>query len=170
MATSFRTRLGLAAIVAICGGLSCESPVAPKPNTPIGLRVWTEVAPTSLSIGDSTATLRIRVYVENPAGDTLRVRSGGPPYIFTSDPAQSQGLEESFRIASATDFLNAGPDTDYWGDSVYVFPPHDMEYTEAVVSIRQWRAGGWPLIPGPLRVRSWFNGREGSSASFQLVP
>lgn len=163
-------RLRLLAIPAIGATLSCESPVAPQPNTTIGLRVWAVVAPTRLSIRDSTATLRIRVYVANPTADTVRVTSGGPPYTFTSDPAQSRGLEGSFRIASATDPLNAGPGTDYWGDSVYVFPPHHVEYTEAVVGIRNWRAGGWSLSPGSLRVRSWFNGHEGSSAPFQVVP
>jgi hypothetical protein len=66
--------------------------------------------------------------------------------------------------------LNAGPNADYWGDSVYVFPPHHVEYAETVVSLRDWRAGGWSLAPGQLRVRSWFNGHEGSSAAFQLVP
>ena len=167
---SSSTRLAFACIAIICGGLSCESPVAPTPNTTIGLRVWAEVAPATLSIRDTAAVLRIRVYVENPAGDTLRVRSGAPPFIFTSDPTRSQGLKVSFRIASATDSLNAGPNTDYWGDSVYVFPPHDVEYTEATVSIHQWRVAGWPLVPGHLRLRAWFNGHEGSSAPFQLVP
>lgn len=158
--------IGIAAIGVV---LSCEAPVAPQPNTTIGLRVWAAVAPARLSIRDSTASLQIRVYVENPTGDTLRVRSGGPPYTFTPDPAQSQGLEQSFRIASTTNPLNAGPGADYWGDSVYVFPPHKVEYTEAVVSIRNWRAGGWSLSPGSLRVRSWFNGQEGSSAHLQLM-
>jgi hypothetical protein len=150
------------------GTFSCESPVAP--NTAIGLRVWADVAPSTVSIGDGTATLRIRVYVENPSGHTLRVRSGGPPYTFTSDPAKSRGLEQSFRIASATDSLNAGPAMDYWGDSVYAFPPHATRYSEATISIRDWRAGGWSATPGSFRVRSWFNGHEGSSAPFRLVP
>lgn len=170
MARASRTRLGVTGIAAACAVLSCESPVAPQPNTSLGLRVWATVAPTRLSTRDSTASFRIRVYVANPTGDTLRVKSGGPPYTFTPDPAQSRGLKQSFRIASATEPLNAGPNTDYWGDSVYVFPPHQVEYTEAVVSVRAWRVGGWALETGPLRVRGWFNGHEGSSAPFQLVP
>lgn len=170
MARSSRKWLGLIVIAAICGGLSCDSPTAPEPNTPIGLLVWAEVIPDSVAISDSTATLRIRVYVENPAGDTLRVTSGGPPYVFTRDPAQSRGLEESFRIASATDSLHAGPSFDYWGKAVYVFPPYDAEYTEAVISIREWRAEGWPLAPASLRVRAWFNGHEGTSAPLTFVP
>lgn len=150
--------------------VSCESPVAPEANTPIGLRVWAQVIPTRLSIADSTATLRIRVYVQNAAGDSLRLMSGAPPFVFTLDPAKSRGLAESFRIASATDSLNAGPNTDYWGDSVYVFAPHEADYTETVIDWNDWRAGGWKLGPGVFRVRSYFNGREGSSASFTLVP
>ena len=163
-------RLAVGAVLVLCVSLSCESPVAPEPNTPIGLRVWASVAPTTLPIHDSTATVRIRIYVQNPAAESLRVTSGGPPYIFTLNPSHSQGLEESFHIASGTDSLNAGPNTDYWGQPVYVFGPHETRYTEAIVTLRQWRAGGWPLVPETLRVRSYFNGREGESASFRLVP
>lgn len=110
------------------------------------------------------------MYVENPAAESLRITSGGPPYVFTVDPARSQGLEESFRIASTVDSLQAGPGTDYWGHPVYIFAPHDVEFTEAVVSLRDWRTGGWPLAPGTMRVRSYFNGREGTSAMFVFTP
>jgi hypothetical protein len=132
--------------------------------------VWAEVSPARLSIGDSTAVLRVRIYAQNPGPDSLRLRSGGPPYVFTADPAESRGLEQSFRIASTGDSLNAGPGTDYWGDSVYVFAPREGQYSEAVIRLRDWRVRGYPLAPGTLRVRSYFNGREGSGATFTLVP
>lgn len=64
---SFRfTVVALASSVA----LSCESPVAP--NTRLGLRVWPDVAPATLSVSNSTATLPILVYVENPTNHTHR--------------------------------------------------------------------------------------------------
>jgi hypothetical protein len=134
------------------------------------LRVWADVSPARLSLSDSTAALRVRIYVQNPGGDSLRLVSGGPPYVFTNDPADSRGLEQSFRIASADDLLRAGPGTDYWGNAVYTFGPRATRYTEAVIQLKDWRAQGYPLAPGVLRVRSYFNGREGSSATFTLVP
>ena len=160
----------IAALIACSIAASCESPAAPTPNTDIGLRVWADVTPARLSVSDSAALLRVRIYVQNPRADTLRLVSGGPPYVFTNDPTDSRGLEQSFRIANAEDPLWAGPGTDYWGDSVYTFAPRATHYTEAVIRLRDWRAQGYPLRPGVLRVRSYYNGREGSSATFTLQP
>jgi len=164
---TFRTVLGIALV---CMATSCDSLMAPQPNTSSGLRVWAEVLPAHLSIADTTARIRLRIYVENPSGESISIASGGPPYVFASDPARSQGLEESFRIASATSPLNAGPNTDYWGQPAYTFAPHETEYTEAILGVRDWAAGGWALHPGPLKVRSYYNGREGAGAIFRVVP
>ena len=115
------------------------------------------------------AAIRIRVYVANPSNREIRV-SGGPPFSFTSDPAESKGIWGSFRIANSMSPLNAGPNTDWWGQPVYVFPPRRAEYNEAEIALREWAAGGWALAPGRYRVRAWFNGREGESADFTLTP
>jgi hypothetical protein len=149
-------------------GACSDSIVAP--NTDIGLSVWAEVSPSTASVSDTAAALRIRLYVSNTSFKEIRVRSGGPPYGFTNDPAMSQGLWGSVRIASDSDALNAGPSVDWWGDSVYVFPPLDREYNERLWTLKEWRSLGWPLVPGRYRVRSWFNAREGRSADFVLTP
>jgi hypothetical protein len=135
-----------------------------------GLRVWAEVRPGVLSVHDSVTTLRIRVYAANPSYDALRVASGGPPYRLTPDPTQSRGLAQSVRIADATRPLHAGPETDFWGDSVHVFGPRETQYREFPVTLRSWRAGGWAAAPGEYRVRGYFNGHEGTSATLVLTP
>jgi hypothetical protein len=38
------------------------------------------------------------------------------------------------------------------------------------VALKDWRAGGWPLEPGEYLIRGWYNGREGQSAHFTIVP
>jgi hypothetical protein len=169
MVISRLTRVAFALAIASASS-SCDSPIAPEPNTSIGLRVWAEVIPTTLSISDTAARIRVRVYAQNPTSDSLSIISGGPPYIFTSDPTRSQGLEQGFRIASATDSLNAGPYRDYWGQPVYKFGPREGTYTEAVLGVRDWLAGGWSLAPGTLTVRAYFNGKEGSSVSLHVIP
>ena len=108
--------------------------------------------------------------MQNPSARSIRVVSGGPPYRFTTDPAASRGLWGSVRIANASSALNAGPNVDWWVDSVYVIAAHQTQYNEYAVTLRQWRAGGWALVPGAYRVRGWFNGREGASAALRLLP
>jgi hypothetical protein len=120
----FAIRLVALAFLSACG----DSIVGP--NTDVGLAVWAEVSPSTASISDTAAALRIRVYVSNTSFKEIRVRSGGPPYGFTNDPARSQGLWGSTRIANDSDPLHAGPSVDWWGDSVYVFPPRYREYNE----------------------------------------
>ena len=149
---------------------SPSEPVASPPNTRIGLHVWAEVTPPRVRASDSAAVLTIRVLAENPSDSTLRIVSGGPPYTFTPDPAESRGLEQSFRIASARSALNAGPSVDYWGDIEYVFGPHERSVVTYKVPLKVWRDGNWPLTPGQYRVRGYFNGQEGASASFAIVP
>ena len=164
-----RVIVGIAGCLAL---LTCDSPVGPRQrvNTDLGLRVWTEVVPAQISMRDSTASLTVRVLAWNPAGHELRIRSGAPPYVFTADPVDSKGLEHSFRIANAASALNAGPGVDAWGDTVYVFAAFETQFMEHVVTIRSWRAGGWPLAPGTYWVRGYYNGREGASAAFRVVP
>ncbi len=158
------TFLGLTLLlVAACGDTLA-------PNTDVGLRVWADVQPSSVSISNPSASLRIRVYVANPTSHAIQVVSGGPPYVFTGDPSASRGLWGSFRIANNQSPLNAGPNTDWWGQPEYHFAPKSAVYDEKVITLRDWRAGGWDLSPGRFRVRSWFNGREGESDEFVLTP
>jgi hypothetical protein len=139
-------------------------------NIDLGLRVEASVSPRVLSVADTAARLRIRVLVTNPTDRDIVVVTGGPPYTITSDPAESRGLTQSFRIASADEPLNAGPSVDAWGEPVDTIRAGRGEYTEDIVKLSEWRAGGWPMIPGTYRVRSYYNGREGQSAVFGLTP
>ena len=159
--------------LAACSVLAaCDTPVAlrDQPNTDLGLRVWAEVVPARVSISDSLASFRVRILARNPTFRTLRITSGGPPYLFTPDPADSRGLEQGFRIANEASALNAGPNADFWGQPVYVFAPLETQVAEHEVTMRAWRQGGWPLAAGTYWVRSYFNGREGAKATFTLVP
>ena len=150
--------------------MSCGAPTATmQPNTKSELRVWVELHPSRLSLRDSSATIRVRVIAQNPGMDTIRL-PGGPPYVFVGDPAQSHGLEHSYRIARDTNQFNAGPGVDYWGQREYVFAPGAMRRSEGVVTIRGWRTGGWPLAVGTYRVRGYFNGQEGASATLTVDP
>ncbi|HUR00719.1 MAG TPA: hypothetical protein VM166_14810 [Gemmatimonadaceae bacterium] len=161
--------LFLLATVAVL--LSCGDSIV-GPNTDVGLSVWTEVSPPILSIRDTTTALHIRVLVGNKTDHEIRVVSGGPPYVFTfgSEPLPHSGLWGSLRIATDSSALNAGPGVDWWGDSVYVFRAHHVAYNEQAITLLQWKAGGWPVKPGNYVARGWFNGREGRSTKFYLVP
>jgi hypothetical protein len=163
-----RFALPLSAIVCLC---SCGDSII-GPNTDVGLSVWTEVSPTFLSIRDTTTVLHMRVFVGNKTNHEIRVVSGGPPYVFTfgNEPLPHSGLWGSLRIARGADLLNAGPGVDWWGDSVYVFPAHHAEYNEQAMTLREWKARGWPVTAGNYIARGWFNGREGKSALFFFVP
>ena len=161
-----RFALLLSAVVCLS---SCDDNII-GPNTDVGLSVWTEVSPLYLSIRDTTTVLHMRVFVANKTNHEIRVVSGGPPYHFTNNPAPNSGLWGSLRIARGTDSLNAGPSVDWWGDSVYVYPAHYVDYDEQAITLRQWKAGGWPVTVGAYTARGWFNGREGESAPFFFVP
>ena len=154
---------------ALTGLVACADRLV-APNTDIGLRVWATVSPAMISIRDSTATVHLQVRVHNPSDRSIRVVSGGPPYRFTTDPANSRGLWGSIRIANRFSALNAGPNVDWWGDSVYVIAPHQVQLNEYAITLAEWRKRGWIPTPGALTVRSWFNGREGGSAALILVP
>jgi hypothetical protein len=162
-----RVRASLSVFVllfAACG----ESPFAP--NTDVGLRVWADVSPSQLSVNDSLTVVRVNVKVQNGTGRVIRVVSGGPPYVFTNDPADSKGLWGSFRVSCDRSPLNCGPSIDWWGDSVYVFKAWTTYRDEATFTLKSWRAGGWEVMVGSYTVRAWFNGREGTAASFSLSP
>jgi len=161
-----RRTLLLSTLVCLC---SCGDSII-GPNTDVGLSVWTEVSPTFLSIRDSAIVLHMKVFVGNKSNHEIRVVSGGPPYVFTNDPTQTRGLWGSLRIATGTDPLHAGPSIDWWGDSVYVFPPHHAEYNEQAITLREWKARGWLLTPGTYTARGWFNAREGKSSTFVFNP
>jgi hypothetical protein len=147
----------------------CSDSIA-GPNTDVGLSVWAEALPASISIQDSTTPISLRVYVANPSYHVIRVVGGGPPYVSTGDPARTVGMWGSMRIGTDTNPLNAGPNADWFGDSVYVFAPRRIQYNERRITLRDWRAGGWAVLPGIYRVRGWFNAREGKSALLTLVP
>jgi hypothetical protein len=138
-------------------------------NTDLGLHVEARVSPRVLSMADTAARLRILVLVTNPSERDIVVVTGGPPYRITSDPTESRGLTQSFRIASADEPLNAGPSVDAWGEPVDTIRARRGEYTEDIVKLSDWRAG-WPMTAGTYRVRSYYNGREGESAVFTVTP
>jgi hypothetical protein len=123
------------------------------------LRVEARVSPRVLRISDNAAELRILVVVTNPTGQDIVVITGGPPYSMGPDPAESRGLTQSFRIATAEEPLNAGPSVDSWGEPVDTIRARRGEYIEHVVKLSEWRQG-WRVAPGDYRVRSYYNGRE----------
>ncbi|MDP1858266.1 MAG: hypothetical protein Q8K82_06335 [Gemmatimonadaceae bacterium] len=163
----------LVAFVSLLAVAACATPNEPAElpaNTPIGLRVWATVSPRVIRLRDSAAVLHLRIEARNPADSTVRIISGAPPFRFTPDPAESSGLQQSYRIASDSSALNGGPSADYWGDSVYTFLPHQASVVDVAVPLKFWREGGWPARPGVYRVRAYFNSREGAAATFQFVP
>lgn len=157
-----------AAVLGLLGASGCRDALGP--NTALGLRVWAEVSPAVVRARDAAAALRIRVYTANPSGRELRIRSGGPPYVFAGDPAATRGLAQGYRLAHGDDPFTAGPTTDWGWDTVYVFRPRASEYVEATIRLRDWDSGGAPPDTGRYRVRSFFNGREGASADFRIIP
>lgn len=150
------------ALVASCSDLPSA------PNTDLGLVVWTQVSPTTVSASDFGATLHLRVYARNPSSHIITV-PGGPPYVFSTDPANSENIWGSLRIANSTSALNAGPNVDWWGQHEYVFPPRQTQHREMVVTVHQWRSGGWAFAPGVYRIRGWFNAHEGASATLVIT-
>ena len=140
------------------------------PNTDAGLRVWVEVSPRIVSVSDTTAILRIRLNVMNPSEREITVITGGPPYRSGGKPTRNSGLFGSIRIARGADSLNAGPNVDWFGQPVYTLRPRSRLYDELIVPLKEWQARGWQLAVGEYRARGWFNGREGTSATFVLKP
>lgn len=141
------------------------------PNTDVGLSVWADVYPPRLSVRDSATVITMGVNVVNKSNHVIRVVSGGPPYVFTNDPKQNRGTWGSVRVGTEEKPLNAGPSSDWWGDSVYVFAPRSGQRNETRATLRDWSARGWDnLPPGRYTIRGWFNTREGESATFILTP
>lgn len=158
----------IALLAALVGGTSCSDWMT-TPNTDVGIVVWVDVTPAAIRLTD-TSEIVVRLRMLNPGDEEIRVRSGGPPYRLTPDPAQSRGLWGSIRFASESSPFNAGPGADYWGDSVYVFGPRAYGHNAKRYRLQQWATGGWTLRPGELRIRGWFNGREGRSATLTILP
>ena len=154
-------------IVSLALLASC-SDLPSAPNTDLGLAVWADVSPSFVGASDSEAVLHLRVYARNPTGRTITV-PGGPPYVFSTDPALTRNIWGSLRIANRASPLNAGPNVDWWGQHVYVFAPHETQYSEMIVTVRQWRSEGWTFEPGPYRVRGWFNAQEGTPATLVVT-
>jgi hypothetical protein len=157
-----KTRFGVIVLAAACSGLEPS-------NTDLGLHVQARVSPRAVSLADTAASVRIIVLVTNPSERDIVIITGGPPYSITTDPADSRGLTQSFRIAHADGSPNAGPSVDAWGATVDTIRARRGEYMEHVVKLGEWRQG-WTVAPGDYRVRSYYNGREGSSAAFSVTP
>jgi hypothetical protein len=160
-----RTAVALVVVSSLigCGGLEPS-------NTDLGLRVEASVTPRLVSASDTAAVLHVRVTVINPTKRDIIIVTGGPPYRITGDPTESEGLSLSFRIASSTDPLNAGPSADWWGSSEDTVRAERGLYVTHDVPLKFWRAGGWPLEAGDYRVRGYYNGREGQAAPFTIAP
>lgn len=169
-ATTRAGAVGVAALTA--AAVACAHFIDPREaaNTDVGLQVWASVVPTTLSIRDTVSRLRIRISAKNPGQDTVRVDNGGSPCTTPLDPAASRGVQHSMRIADADNDLDAGPRADLCGTTLLIFPPKRTRAVDFYVTIKQWRAGGWPLVARDYRVRSYFAGYEGYSALFTLVP
>jgi hypothetical protein len=148
---------------------SCVDRIS-APNTDVGLTVWATAAPAMLSARDTSIPIHLRVYVGNPSSDEVSVPSGGPPYHFTRDPAPNSGLWGSLRIGTDAEPLNAGPNIDWWGQSVYTFAPRSITFDENVITLAEWKRRGWSTAPGRYRVRGWFNGREGKEGMLIITP
>ena len=148
--------------------VGCDS-MGPS-NIELGLRVEASVTPRVVSLRDTTAVLHIRVSVSNSSEHDVIVVTGGPPYRITGDPTESQGLSQSFRIASSADPLNAGPSVDWWGSPADTIRARHRFVADEEVTLRQWREGGWAIQPGEYQVRGYYNGREGVAAPFTIVP
>ena len=159
-------------LLAAATALACVHIIDPREaaNTDVGLQVWAQVSPQTLSITDTVSRLRIRVSAKNPGRDTIRVVNGGLPCSVPLDPVGGQGLEHSMRIADDNHDLNAGPGADVCGTALLIFPPRHTRSIDFYVTIKGWKAGSWPLVAQPYRVRSYFAGYEGYSAAFTLVP
>lgn len=159
---------GAVVLLAACAVAGCDS-MAPS-NTDLELRVEATVRPLAISLQDSAAVFHIRVIVTNPADHDVIVTTGGPPYRITSDPVESVGLGPSIRISSSTEPLNGGPSVDWWGSPVDTIRAGSGIYAEHDVALQAWRAGGWKVEPGKYRIRGYYNGREGLSAGFTVLP
>lgn len=159
----------LTAIAACAGVLSCTEAFEPV-NVDPGLNVWAEVSPAMLSIKDANRPIEVRLNVRNPTGREMRISSGGPPYVFDRNPALSKGLWGSFRIGCPEAPLNCGPNTDWFGDSVFVLPARQTVADKATFTLKEWYDGGWPITVRVYHIRVWFNGREGASATLNIVP
>ena len=159
-------------LFAAATALACVHIIDPREaaNTDVGLQVWAQVSPLTLSIRDTVTRLRIRVSAKNPGRDTIRVNNGGLPCSATPDPVDGRGLQHSMRIADANEDLNAGPPGDVCGTTLLLFPPRRTRAIDFFVTIKGWKAGPWPLVTQGYRVRSYFAGYEGESAEFTLVP
>jgi hypothetical protein len=148
--------------------VACDS-MGPS-NIDLGLRVEASVVPRVISLRDTTAVLHIRVSVSNSSEQDVIVVTGGPPYRIASDPAESQGLSQSFRIASPTEALNGGPSVDWWGSPVDTIRTRHRFVADQAITLKDWQAGGWTVQPGEYRVRGYYNGREGAAAPFKVIP
>ncbi|MFN2569050.1 MAG: hypothetical protein ABR564_05550 [Candidatus Dormibacteria bacterium] len=148
--------------------VACDS-MGPS-NIDLGLRVEASVTPRVLSLRDTSAVLHIRVSVSNSSEHDVIVVTGGPPYRIAGDPTESQGLSQSFRIASQTEALNAGPSVDWWGSPVDTIRTRHRFVADQAITLQDWQAGGWTVQPGEYRVRGYYNGREGAAAPFSVVP
>src|SRR5689334_17038106 len=109
---------GGAAVVASL--VACVHLIDPRTasNTDIGLQVFAQVTPTTLSVEDTVTRLRIRISAKNPGQDTIVVDNGGPTCDVRPDPVDGSGLLQSMRIADDTHQMGAGPGGDLCGNSI----------------------------------------------------
>jgi hypothetical protein len=139
-------------------------------NTDIGLLVWAQVSPVTLSVSDTVTRIRVRINAKNPGQDTIRVDNGGPACDQQPDPVDGRGLLHSMRIGDDDHALDAGPGGDICGTTILTFVPKKTRSWDFYVTVNSWKASGRPLKIQEYRVRSFFAGYEGYSALFNLVP
>lgn len=163
--------VGAAIAIAAALSVACVRLIDPRQaaNTDVGLQVWAQTIPTELSIQDTTTIIRIRINAKNPGRDTIKVDNGGPPCAKPLDPVLGQYLMQSMRIADDDNELDAGPRGDACG-ALLVFAPRRTRTVDFFVTLKAWKAGGWPLEAKRYRVRSYFAGYEGYSTVLTLLP
>jgi hypothetical protein len=113
--------------------------------------------------------LRLRVTVTNPSDQDIIVTTGGRPIgsprilwkLRTRCLDTDCHYDRAPRRWALGGLVGSPVDTIRAGGSIYA--EHD-------VTLEAWRGGGWVVDPGEYRVRGYYNGREGLSASFTVLP
>lgn len=138
---------------------SCSDPTSP-PNTLFGLRVWAEVTPETVHIGNLRSGFLVRVVERNPTNQ---------PIIVPKLP-DVRTIAEQYEIGCTTSHYVCGPSFTWFTPQDDTFPPLQTSYAEDSVYMVSWAFSALKPKPGRYRVRAWFHGQEGTSATLVVVP
>jgi hypothetical protein len=147
---------------------ACSDPVAPA-NTVLGLRVWAEVVPETVHIGDTSGSIVIRVIEMNPGTHPLSFPL--PTALLPNiNPSRSAGFAEQYRISCDSSAFYCGPGNDAIRLHPDTFPPLQSKAVYWSLPLIDWALSGAKLKPGTYQVRSWYREQEGDAATLVLVP